>query len=354
MALRLGEYVLRGEIDNRRRYATTGWLELRGSGDVLRLELTGDLDEDLKGKLVRFECSKSGYKSLEEKAADPGQFPDRYVGATGEMTAEHRVKLFDCPIEEFYLRCKMGEPAPTFWRRCLYLEWFGNCGRVLVELADATVWIVEGDEDSERMLRLPDITEGPEELEAAEDEEAGAPEIEVVEIQRLDDETMRVTRSVATEQESDSSDEEDPYSLFSDDFKEMLGVSGKQEGEGEAMFLEEMETMEEIWEGKAKGDRLGALLGPAPDWEKASDEAVEAALKAAIGALGLYNVAYHVCEHMSPREACRYLFEELGDCEVHHQMQGTSWFSHFSTHEGCKQCEEEFTKEWEDDNDGDR
>ncbi len=353
MALRLGEYVLRGEIDNRRHYATTGWLELRGCGEMLHLELTGDLGPDLKGKRLRFECSKAGYKSLEEKEAAPGQFPDRYVGATGLMTADHRVKLFDCSIGEFYRRCKMGEPAPTFWRRCLYLEWFGNCGRVLVELADATVWIVEGSGDSERMQRLPDIAEGPEDLEWDEVEESGAPEIEVVEIERLDDEKMRVRRSVAAERDGDGpdeGDESDPYSLFSDDFKEMLGVSEKKEVS--APFLEEMETMEEIWDGKAKGDCLGALIGPAPDWEQASDEAVEARLKAAIASLGLYNIAYHVCEHMSPRAACRYLFEELGDCEVHHQMQGTSWFCHFSTHGGCKLCEEKFLEERKDD-DGD-
>ncbi|MBK1880248.1 hypothetical protein [Pelagicoccus mobilis] len=344
MALRLGDYVVRGEMDNRHGYATVGWLELRGSGEFLRVELTGDLSEDLKGKRIRFECSKSGYKSLEQKSASEGAFPDRYVGATATMTADHRVKVFDCPIGEFYMRCKMGEPAPTFWRRCLYLEWYGNCGRVLVELPDASVWIVEGEGEEERMHRLPDIEEGPEEVANWEGED-GASEIEIVEVERVDDEKTRVTRtrvSKGDEQSEGLGESEDLYSLFSDEFKEMIGVS---DGKADGGFREEVTQMEEVWEGKANGDSLRDLIGQRPDFEALSEAEAENVLKIAVGKMGLLNIAYHVCEHMTPREACRYLWERLGDCQVHHQMEGGSWFCHFSTADGCPRCAEVMERE---------
>lgn len=339
MALRLGDYVARGELDNRRGYETNGWLELRGSGEILRIELMGDMSEDLAGKRVRFECTESEYGSMEKRSAKKGQFPDRFVGATAMMTADHRVKLFDCPIDEFYQRCKLGEPAPTFWRRCLYFEWYGNGGRALVEMPDATVWIVEGDGEEEHMLRLPDITEGPEWEARMENQVAAS--LEVVEIEQLDDERMRVTRSqISDEADGDVHDDaKDPYSLFSDDFRKLIGESN--EGEGE--LLEEFLRMEDIWEGK--GDQLGGLIGPAPDWEALSDDEIERALKTAVGKMGLYNIAYHVCEHMTPRIACRYLFKTLADCEVHPKMGNTSWFSHFSTTEGCPMCGESFERE---------
>src|SRR5690606_28093208 len=44
-----------------------------------------------------------------------------------------------CPTEEYIQRCRLGEAPPTEWGRHLYLEWYGQNGRVVVELAGAVV-----------------------------------------------------------------------------------------------------------------------------------------------------------------------------------------------------------------------
>lgn len=339
MALRLGEYVEWGELDNRRKNATAGWLQLRGQRERVSIELTGDMSPDLAGKRIRFACSKNQYKSVERLSADGKSFPLRVIGATGDMTADHQVRLFDCPIDEFLRRSKLGEPPPTFWRRCLYLEWHGTGGRGVVELPDARIWIVEDGEDGEAMSPLPDEMKEPFDPNDPPEPEPGS--FEAIEVAIGDDGQARVTRhDFAEEEEEANLESDDPYALFSDDFKKLIQAEGEETAESE--FIKEMAKMEDIWEGRVEGDRLGDLLGPPPDWEALGDEEIESLFKSAVAKLALFNIAYDVCEHFTVREACRRLFEDLADCEIHPQMAGGSWFSHFSTSDDCRQCDEEF------------
>lgn len=339
MALRLGEYVEWGELDNRRKNSTTGWLKLRGQRERVSIELTGDMSPDLAGKRIRFACSKNEYKSVERLSAKGQSFPPRVIGATGDMTADHHVRLFDCPIEEFLRRSKLGEPPPTFWRRCLYLEWQGTGGRGVVELPDPEVWTVEDADGEEVMQPLPDPFEAPYDPNDPPKPEPGS--LDVTEVAIGDDGKPQITRHDFDEDESETDlESDDPYALFSDDFKKL--IQDEDQTAGPTEFIKEMAQMEAIWEGGVEGDRLGDLLGPPPDWEALGDEEIEALFKAAVAKLALFNVAYDVCEHFTPRQACRHLYEGLADCEVHPEMSGGSWFSHLSTYEDCPECAKEF------------
>ena len=54
MTLRLSEYVVAGEIINRQRHSTHGWIALRGQRRPILVQLTGDPAPNLAGKRFRF------------------------------------------------------------------------------------------------------------------------------------------------------------------------------------------------------------------------------------------------------------------------------------------------------------
>ena len=149
MAFRLGDKVISGELFNTQNYSVHGWLALRGADQPLVLNLTGNCDPDLRGKHIRFEA-----RSVPERddSTSCQANPDlsgiawQQVGPTGTMTAARMVKVSDYPPAEFYIRSKLGEPPPTEWKRCLYLEWYSQNGRVVMELADPVLEFVDSED----------------------------------------------------------------------------------------------------------------------------------------------------------------------------------------------------------------
>ncbi|MCL4695346.1 MAG: hypothetical protein KJ060_22880, partial [Candidatus Hydrogenedentes bacterium] len=133
-------YTANCETRNTKHYSTFGRLVLRaaeeGEETAIHLELTGDCDDDLKGKHFRFRPREGDPMS---EVYDPEKyrgFQFRQIGPTGNMSAKEWVRTFDCPMEEFLQRSRLGEPPPTVWRRRLYLEWYSQNGRVVIEMAD--------------------------------------------------------------------------------------------------------------------------------------------------------------------------------------------------------------------------
>ncbi len=156
MAFRLNDAVVCGELINTRKNSTHGWLGLRGFTRPLSLQLTGNCSPDLAGKHIRFEMrnppedqgdaaeSAEDEKAMLEKL-DLGDLAWQQIGPTGTMTAAHKVRHADCSPEELYMRCKLKEPPPTEWKRCLYLEWYSQNGRVVLEMVDPIIEFVEPD-----------------------------------------------------------------------------------------------------------------------------------------------------------------------------------------------------------------
>ena len=156
MALRLNHVVLGGEVINTEHYSTHGWLELRGRESPLLLQLTGNCGPELAGCHFRFTTRTE----LEEPRRRPGDIApreasdiewlaDQQVGPTGTMTIR-QVKWFNCPADELYRRCKLGEPPPFEMRPSLYLEWHSQNGRVVLELVDPEIELIE-----RRSIRTP-------------------------------------------------------------------------------------------------------------------------------------------------------------------------------------------------------
>ena len=128
----------------------------------------GNCDPDLKGWHIRFEPSAPedpGQPDDDSPAGIPETIIWQQVGSTGNMTAARKVKVTKCPPHELYMRCKAGEPPPFEWKRCLYLEWYGPNGRVVIELADPTIEYVE----------FVDLGGEAPDVQATEDEDGTAP-----------------------------------------------------------------------------------------------------------------------------------------------------------------------------------
>lgn len=136
MAWRIDHLVLAGELDNTQLGWTVGWLELSGISERLKLKLAGNCHPDLAG--WRF-LIKRIEPELENNF--DGEEPPNYTsisidqsGNTGDITADQLVKHFDIPMHELIQRLTDGEKPPFTWRKCLYLEWYGNTnGRVVVQ-----------------------------------------------------------------------------------------------------------------------------------------------------------------------------------------------------------------------------
>ena len=355
MALRLGEYVECGELLNTRNYSTHGWIKLRGHDEPLRLELTGNPDPDLRGCHIQFEArdddpddippdaiSRTSPKEVDEKLLEGLAW--QQIGPTGNMTAARKVKVTDCSVEELCQRCKLGEPPPFTWKPLLYLEWYSQNGRVVIEMADPIIEFIEGDGGQATEEPVSD-----EELEEA----AGGFSVTAVQI----DEDGEVHTETFTAEDLAEEADEDPYGLLPDDLQRQLDRDARDTdralgGDDDVdEVMRETELMDDLIE-HLDGEPLLELLHspksfPPPD--KLADDEAEGALKTLLGELALFGIALDVCEHYAPRDAYRLLVEEILPNEsAYRELQGTQWVQHFSTYEHCEQCEAELEREWQE------
>lgn len=349
MALRLSDRVVCGELFNNRWYSTHGWLGLQGQEHPIRFELTGNPDPDLAGWHIRFEAREAietadGDLELPAAASNDDELPRfawRQIGPTGTMTAAREVRAFDCSTEEFLRRCELGEPPPTEWKRCLYLEWHGQNGRVVVELVDPVI----------EFVKFVELKPGTEQAPpaAAEDEAACEPtDAEADESELLGD------FSDATDSEDEPQDE---YDLIPDELQRQFDLEAAEtdlsleNDENKPQVIRELELMDELIE-RGEGEPICSIFDanfklPLPD--QLDDADVETALKTLLGQLALFGIALDVCEHYTPRAAYRLLLERIcPEQRAYSELRGTEWVQHFSTFDFCEVCEAEAEREYEE------
>ena len=152
MAWRIHDNIIRGEIDNRQRGRIRGKLWLKGLADPVTLQLEGNACPDLAGCLLTFENPGEVYPMRTDAVFTPVQ-----KGTIGDLTASRKVRVYDIPVEEAYMRLKKKLPVPEHMANCLYLEWFSDTnGRVVVESADYKLtisppsWRLSSDEEGRR------------------------------------------------------------------------------------------------------------------------------------------------------------------------------------------------------------
>jgi hypothetical protein len=123
MAWRIGDCVVRGEIDNRQKGVTQGRIWLEGYAEPVVLELEGNACPDLAGCLLRF----TNPQPTGPMRSDKG-FALLQRGSIGDLTASRKVRSSAGTSDD--RECDQ-------LSNCLYLEWFSEAnGRVIIESAD--------------------------------------------------------------------------------------------------------------------------------------------------------------------------------------------------------------------------
>lgn len=132
MALRIGDAVKRGFLDNRQRGRVVGKLWLCGRERPLELDLKGNAHSDLAGRLVHFHTSRVPIPM-------PGleDLPDVQRGHAGDLTTRRTIEMPDVPLKTLLKWPEHGDPPPTRPTPCLYLEWFTpEAGRMVAQVVD--------------------------------------------------------------------------------------------------------------------------------------------------------------------------------------------------------------------------
>lgn len=310
MTLHLSEYVSGGEIINTRQNSIHGYIALRGCGRPIVLQLTGNGSPDLAGRHLRFEAHQDPSVELPpvtEEQMDELKLAWMQIGVPGEMTIAQYPRL--------------------------YLEWHGQNGHTIIDLLHPVVEFVDPvDEDDD----LP--TE--EELEEAENEIEGI----------LDDDPDaddNATDGAEWNRDAGTADEDDPFGLFPPDLNASLGAAASTPwtSEPDEATLAQWKEWDEVFEG-TKDVPLSSLFDPPlqlPPESTLSDTQVAELFNAILKQLALHNVAFHMCEHFTPRGGYELLVNQiLREYGIHPDLPRIGYTMSFDTSEFCAECEAEF------------
>jgi hypothetical protein len=343
MAFKLSDYITHGFLINKHRYSTRGQLYLRGHEMPLFFELTGNCEPDLRGKYIRFFISDDSYDTKNCPDDLYESLQRQQIGPTGYITAAEWVRKFDCPIEEFVRRARLGEAPPTRWVRRFTMEWYSQDGRMFFELADPVMeeCIEHPSGDSERDVwrPLPMLSKPPDRDPDARPDPDSAPDITV--IQRTD-EGVRSERLSPEDIQEIKDGESDP--LERELNRESREIDRLVEG-GDPDFLAEMEMMDDLMTS-SDGEGVGNFIDDAdkmPRPEDLNEEAAEVQVKSILMRLAFFHITVDVCEHFTMRDIYAWLLERAAENNNHlfRQARGTGWVQHISTFEYCPECEAE-------------
>ncbi len=396
MALRLNGFVVRGEIRNGNRNSVSGWLEIvpqneeavesRFGRPRIMLSLTGNLQGDLEGRTFRFEVREEDFQSL-QPLSENGIAWDQ-IGAMGDSLFR-MIRTPLIPIDEFIQARRRGETPLEEERPSLYLEWYSQNGRVVLELTDPTL------EFAESYVHLADPT--PEEL----------PEVDIDAYPGITSITSDESGEFIEPNEMLNSDEsatdDDPFSLFPADLDEQIRLSAFDEDApdetlgddgyvanesvvrdddddsdnsefGSSQFIvpdnypnntrswdevipgidPKTKALYEQWDEVLHGTKDEPLTWlfeeplslPKPDDVRDEEHAWQV-LSTLLAAMATRGVAFDMCPHFTAMQAYRLLIEELlPEASIHPNLVATGFVQHYSSYESCDECQAEFDEEY--------
>jgi hypothetical protein len=234
----------------------------------------------------------------------------------------------------------------------IYLEWHSQNGQTIIELANPLIEFVDDDElaetksaeDAEADRFLDDTDAMDEDLED-EDLTPGAG-AQIASFERLDDPD---TPEWLDESES-TSQENDPFGLFPPDLQASLNTSGDTwTAEPDEATLAQWKEWDEVFDG-TKDVPLSSLFDPPirlPPVASLNDQQVATLFNTILKQLARHNVAFHMCEHYTPRLGYSLLVDEiLRDYGTHPELPRIGYTMNFDTSEFCKECDDEFERRY--------
>jgi len=318
MTLHLSDYVSGGEIINTNRNSVHGFISLRGSDRPIVLQLTGNCGDRLKGLHCRFESPSSSNPHVESELE--------------EFLEQHRLAWI-----------QIGVPAEMSFDQqtnTLHVEWYGQNGHTVVEIADPTLDFVDEeplDTDSLQDSDLPDD-------ELDEDIPRRDQGAQIASFERTEDPELESWDhdDAADRQTGD----DDPFDLFPKDLSAGLGESAssdwKSEPDEETLAL--WKEWDEVFDG-TKDVPLSSLFDPPlqlPPAESLDDTEVERLFNTILIQLAQHNVAFHMCEHFTPRMGYELLRDTiLREFGTHPELPRIGYTMNFDSSEFCDECEAE-------------
>jgi len=349
MAFRIGDYVVYGEISNLRKNTTFGYLWLRGIQAPVMVQLLGDMGPQLRGRRLRF---RPAGNPDDGPTARGLKFHPQQVGPTGTMLA----RMVKRPRNNAPSVGKSAEPVEFEWLPCLYLEWFSQNGRIVLELIDPELVVAEGPpipspeeetDDSGRPTPGPitfrPIPEGEVTIEEIDVESLPGPfedteneEAEVIDLFGSSEEDEEDSPLAAEMRNNTTGEVVEPEDLVSGKHQESDDLAGQTAEE----LIAEMELMDDLIDNEP-GEFVGSILQPQrlPKPEEVDEAQAEALVKSLAMELATFGVALDVCEHFTMKQAYQYMITELiPEARVHPELRGTGWVQHFMTSESCEVC----------------
>lgn len=378
MACRIHEYVLRGEIRAATRNCVSGWLEVLRTQtardksvsvqpSTVVLSFTGNVNGELAGRNFRFEVRPENLPAPRPVLDE--SFATQQIGVVGDM--QYRiVRVPLVPIPEFIAARERGESPPEEQQPSLYLEWYSQNGRVVLDLVNPIIEF----EGSDQHLADPQPEPLPESF-------PDVPGITMIE-QQADGSYRDVDLS-----DLDADDDDDPYQLFDDDLESQLQSSldadlPEDGAQSVDVLIEESvaddmdpwqpppeprdwaevipgidpetKAMYEQWDEVIYGTKIVPLTWlfesplqlPRPADVRDEEHAWQA-LHQLLMAMAQRGVAFDMCRHFTAQQAYSLLIDELlPEAGVHPDLVATGFIQHFSSSERCPLCEAEFDEEW--------
>jgi hypothetical protein len=362
MALRLSHLVTCGKLIDTRKNCVHGYVQLQDSKRPLVLQLTGNCAPDLAGRHIRFGVRGRPAQARDPVFADTDEDEPEYerdcdhdcqsentllprlnltglawvqVGPTGTMTTARKVRVMDRPAVEPSRRPRQ-KPRPTS-KCCLYLEWFSQNGRVVVELLNPLIEDVAPGPPPAAGEQTPPVSE-PIALDAA-GQAVTCDETPASDLFEASPETAE--------------DEPDSYGLIPSDLQRQLDQQARatdralsEDADGDEV-TREMELMDDLIEQGA-GEPLGMLFDGAvrlrsPD--QLDEQEAEQELRVLLAWLAVYGVALDMCEYFTAAAAYWLMVERICREEMAYpELRGTQWVQHFGTSDFCPQCQAEFER----------
>lgn len=322
MALRLQDCVIDGYFGHPHRNLTMLRLALHGLDTVLMADLVGAPGPQFQGRCFEFRARVPPDESA-PTSLPKGLMPMQ-VGAAGTMELRMvKVPRTDDTSEEALLRHGFD------WKPCLYLEWYSQNGRVVIELVDP---IIEPTDD----LPAPEAPAPP----GSEEE----PTMFSVSTVSVDDEGEAEIQTVTIrERDADES---------LDDYLERLDRQRENAWRGEsdvANFMAELEYADHLITNES-GEFIASMLEPQrlPAVYDVDEERAEELVLSLAAQLALVGVGIHLCKHCTMLDAYRFLLEVvLQEGRTHPELKGMGWTMNYSYGETCAECGAEIDAEYE-------